>query len=527
MTEDKEVAYLNWDDGKALAHMNDSVQAYDGIQKASGFNSMYGPRTFNDISTNLSIKSDFNREDYNRYRPSEAVPCDINGIIQMCMKAYDRIGLVRQAIDLMGDFACQGINLVHPNKKIEKFYQKWFKKVNGSDRSERFLNMFYRAGNVVVYRLDGKIQVSMVEDWRKAYGADADLEFEKINTSSRVIPAKYVFYHPLSVDVIGSPLSTFSGKPFYALKINAELRSSYHALRSTVQRSPEASIVLNNIPQNISDVLKNGGNYVSLDQEKISAYHYKKDDWQVWANPMLYSVLDDLIHLEKLKLADSAALDGAISNIRLWNLGIIDTANPNNSIMPTRVAINKLRNLLANNVGGGTLDLIWGPELKFTESNSQVHHYLGPEKYVNTLSNIYVGLGIPPVLAGGTKDGGFTNNYITIKTLVERLEYGRGVLVQFWNGEIERVQKAMGFRFPAQVTFDKLVLSDEAAEKKLLMDMVDRDLISVETLRNKFDIPNEIEEIRIKRDEQKRGTNVPHKASPFHNPQQEDRKSVV
>ena len=49
----------------------------------------------------------------------------------MCMSAYDRVGIIRNVIDLMADFAGQGINIVHPNKRIEKFFRAWFKKVNG------------------------------------------------------------------------------------------------------------------------------------------------------------------------------------------------------------------------------------------------------------------------------------------------------------------------------------------------------------------------------------------------------------
>ena len=87
--------------------------------------------------------------------------------------------------------------------------------------------------------------------------------------------------------------------------------------------------------------------------------------------------------------------------------------------------------------------LVWGPELLFTESNSQVYRFLGSEKYQPVLTNIYAGLGIPPTLTGmASTGGGFTNNYISLKTLVERLEYGRGVLSDFWNQEIEIVQKA-------------------------------------------------------------------------------------
>ena len=66
--------------------------------------------------------------------------------------------------------------------------------------------------------------------------------------------------------------------------------------------------------------------------------------------------------LEKMKLADLAALDGAISNVRLWRIGDLD-----HKIIPTKAAINKLRDILASNVGGGTMDLVWGPEIDFKE----------------------------------------------------------------------------------------------------------------------------------------------------------------
>ena len=80
----------------------------------------------------------------------------------------------------------------------------------------------------------------------------------------------------------------------------------------------------------------------------------------IWANPMVNAIIDDIMMLEKMKLADMSALDGAISNIRLWRLG-----NLEHKILPNKGAIYKLRNILASNVGGGTMDLVWGPEIDF------------------------------------------------------------------------------------------------------------------------------------------------------------------
>ena len=204
-------------------------------------------------------------------------------------------------------------------------------------------------------------------------------------------------------------------------------------------------------------------------------------------SPLVYAILDDIIMLEKMRLADLSALDGAISNIRLWTLGSLD-----HKILPNKTAINKLRNILASNVGGGTMELVWGPELTYTESNSQVYKFLGSEKYTSVLNSIYAGLGVPPTLTGmAGNGGGFTNNFISLKTMVERLQYGRDQLTKFWQKEVEFVRKAMGFRKPAHVTFDQMSLSDEAAEKNLLIQLADRDIISHETILESFkEIPS-------------------------------------
>jgi hypothetical protein len=188
-------------------------------------------------------------------------------------------------------------------------------------------------------------------------------------------------------------------------------------------------------------------------------------------------------------------------------------------ILPNRGAIDKLRNILASNVGGGTMDLVWGPEIDFKESNTQVYKFLGSEKYEPVLNSIYAGLGIPPTLTGiAGQSGGFSNNFISLKTLIERLEYGRDLLKQFWQKEVEYIQKSMGFKTPPTLHFEHMLLSDEAAEKNLLVQLADRDIISIETLRNRFGELNDIEESRVIGESKKREKGkIPPKADPYHN----------
>ena len=128
--------YLTWGNdqerSKAYEASADTVHAYDGIQKSFA----YDNRTFLDIEPSRSVRPSFHKGSYTAFRPGEAVPTKQKRIIKMCMQAYDKVGIIRNVIDLMGDFASQGITLVHPNKTIERFYRKWFEQIGGLDRSE-------------------------------------------------------------------------------------------------------------------------------------------------------------------------------------------------------------------------------------------------------------------------------------------------------------------------------------------------------------------------------------------------------
>jgi hypothetical protein len=453
MSDDIEM--ITWQDGDfhskadAISKFSENVDSYTGLPKTQG--STY--RHFIDIEPNRSVKPGFTSRDYYAFRPDEAVPSQQRKIIKMCMEAYDKVGIIRNIIDLMGDFGSQGIQIVHRDKSVEKFYQQWFKSVNGKERSERFLNNLYKTGNVIIYRSYAKV-TPQLNDYMKALSNDIRVEVPNVDKNK--IPWRYNFFNPLTVKVKDGNLSLFMGLQNYTITTNAFFD------KFTAGDIP--SHVLDTLPPNIKQSLVRGEKDVPLDPERVSVFYYKKDDWKQWANPMIYAILDDIIMLEKMRLADLSALDGAISNIRLWTLG-----NLEHKILPNKAAINKLRDILASNVGGGTMELVWGPELSFKESSSEVYKFLGSEKYTSVLNSIYAGLGVPPTLTGmATNGGGFTNNFISLKTLVERLQYGRDQLVRFWEKEIEIVRQAMGFRYKAHIHFDQMTLSDEAAEKNLM-----------------------------------------------------------
>ena len=150
------------------------------------------------------------------------------------------------------------------------------------------------------------------------------------------------------------------------------------------------------------------------------------------------------------------------------------------------------------------MDLVWGPDIELLESKTNVHQFLGEGKYTPHLNSVYAGLGIPPTLTGTFGAAGTTNNFISLKTLTQRLQYGRDMLARFWEQEIVALQKAMGFKAPAFIEFDRMDLSNEDAEKALLIQLADRNLISDELIQAKFDINPNIEKARITKENRRR-----------------------
>lgn len=489
------------------------LDEYCIVQKNTHLHSIAHQFSFTNIDSNISGKQGFGRDNYDWFRSKEAIPQKRKDIMQFCQTAYESFGIIHNIIDLMGDFACQGISLVHPNPKIEKIYQNWFDTVKGRERSERFLNILYRLGIVATYRSTAKFRKKDVERLLVAKGeADSEIQIP-VDIDKNEVPVKYTFLNPACIEVFGNDLASFTSEPIYGLRISDMVKRKIVAPTDNLEKE-----IIMKLPKAILDAAKNGNTLVRLDENRTSFYHYKKDDWAPYGLPMIYPVLRDIIMLEKLKLTDMAACDGAISTVRLWTIGSLEK-----EIAPTPAAISKLASILTNNTGGGTFDLIWGPELTFKESQSNIHQFLGKDKYEPTLNAIFAGLGIPPTLTGTTQAGGLSSNFISLKTLIERLEYGRSILQQFWEQEIRLVQKALGISSPAIIKFDRMTLSDESSERALLVSLVDRDIISGATVLERLGEIPEIEQSRIKKEYKMRDSEkMPEKAGPYHNADAKD-----
>ena len=495
---------------KALSNLNMALDEYIGYSQ-SNRRMRFDPTSVG--GGGVSGRYEFTNADYESWRPNEGSQFSSAKEAQIYSDAaYHKHGLIKNVIDLMGDFGSQGLRLVCKSRRQQKFWDAWWTQVKGEERSERALNILYRLGTVVCRVQTATLSVAVEKKMFSAAGAaDIDLKNDSFSMEKREIPWRYNFLHPATVEVVGGPLASFVGKKNYAIRLPAKMRRIINN-----PKKPEEKELVASLPSDIIEAAKNNLP-VMLEQAKTEVMFYKKDDWEDMPYPIISSLAIDISIYEKLKLADRAALDGAISNIRIFKLGSLD-----HKIMPTDLVAAKLANILESNTEAGTIDLIWGPDIELIESKTAVHQFLGKGKYEPTMEALYAGLGVPQTLTGTISASGTTNNFISLKTLIERLKYGRDRLIEFWDKQIKIVQKAMGFAQPAVLEFDRMNLGDEASEKALLIQLADRNLISDELLQRLFGNDPDMEAVRIKREEKQRSSGrKPPKAGSFHDAQQD------
>jgi hypothetical protein len=505
---------LTWSTAKERA----KVLASLGSETVSGrrdLRSATASSRYKDILPNQSIRDIFTQQDYDWFRRNEMTPKAQKATIGACMWAYEDNPIANNVINMMADFASRGIRLSCKTKRYQNIYRYWFnQKVNGKERSEAFLRMFYKAGQTPVIRRTAKLKLKdikkLMETRRKKRAiakADQDGLAPEVTPDKNEIPIGYTILDPLLLEPVGSYFGHLSMTPKFGIGIDDELRRIINNPKTDNDYE-----IYNLTPQYIKDAIANKKKIAPLDPDKFSIFFYKKDDTRVFANPMCKSILASLITLKKMELADNCALDGAIGKVRIFQLGDLD-----HQIVPGPGIISQFEDMLLNMTPGGTLDLVTGLPVKIMETSTDQVNFLGMAKYTKCLTDIYAGLGVPPSLTGGGKEGGLTNNFISMKTLLERLQYGRDTLITFWAEECRLFQEAMGIPEPAEIEFDLMSLSDESAEKTLWLDMLDRNVISIESFQERMKLISDLENSRLNKEyrKQKAGS-VPPKASPFH-----------
>lgn len=427
----------------------------------------------------------------------------------MAVECYKSFGVIKNVIDLMCNFASEGITVQHPRKNIRRFYQRWFEIADIPGRIKDILRAYYKTSNVFIYTTFGDIDKAAYDRMRSTKGSDFyprsfsdtsdpsnDEKLEEIDeqlkkpAEKRQIPWRYTLLNPFQMELIGSKYFGEQKWVFVLDEITASAADSKKARKESV---PESAIeYLDRSDINIPPEFKKlrNGRVVELDQGKLWTLHYMKDDHEDWADPMVWPVINDVIYKNKLRAMDMSVCDSVINAITVFKIG-----NLKEGFVAPPEHYDKLSELLRT--PSAAMTMVWNDALEIESNYPPVEKILGVQKYESVDRDILAGLGISEVIVNG-RGGNYSSSFLSVRTLLERLEEGRREVEKWLNKQLRMIAAIMGHRDVPTVKFGQMSLRDEQAEKQLVLGLLDRNVISIEAVHEMFGFNFDVERERLK-----------------------------
>jgi hypothetical protein len=416
--------------------------------------------------------------------------------IASCREAYENSGIIGNVIDLMVDFALEGFTIFHENKPIQRFYQQWATLVGLYDVSEQILKSYFRDGTVPVLSFNGKIRKNEFNKLQKAIAQSSKNQnlFVDDDSETKVIPYAYNVLDVLNLEKNGSELF---GSVRYEYSISADDQNILQNPKTEADKIAVERLKLS-LSESDFNHLKNSGKLI-LPNNRLKIISYKKDSFKRFANPMLWRVIDDVKFKKLLRDMDVSVAENVLNVLTIISLGDTRKGYP-----PTKAMFERFAALLKKPPKSKTF--LWNDLVDVKQVYPPVEKILGKEKYEQVDADIRAGLGIAEVILNG-EGTNFANSFLSVKTLLERLKGGRNELMQWLMAEVISVAKSMKFKKPAWIKMRNMTLTDEEAEKRLLLDLVDRGMVSYQTCVERFGENFEIEVQRMKEEDSFRKRN--------------------
>jgi hypothetical protein len=472
-------------------------EGLEKLGKAMASQDMAVAGFYSNLEEGISVRPPFTRHTYERFRPGERIPEKDDDIMTSCRDAYQSVGVIRSVVDLITETAVEGLEIVSENEGITNFFKSWSQNVNLRERAERFANYFVVEGNVVVRKKIGKIDIPTARRMKRGSAA----------TKNVSIPIGYIFYDPQTIRLIGGPLAIFADYKKWGVKVsNAQMQT----LKDAYAKDSE---IVDKLPAEIKEIIMSKGilaeTLIPIPHDEVWVAHYKKKDSEVWAKSFIFSILHDVIYNEKLRLAKISALDSWYNSIRIWKLG-----DHKEEILPDSGSIVKLAKILENHTGGN-LDIIWDSMLTYEQFFPPIEKL---ENFKENYESMLLGLGVHQTLIGGTGSTG-GDSFVGLRNLMKRIDCVRRAMNDWITNEIDEVCDVMGFQDRPKVRFNNDNLFDQPSYFKLLVELVDRGVVSNETAVTKIGEMWDIEKSRIKSEEEARkNKEMPEKLGPFIQP---------
>ena len=208
---------------------------------------------------------------------------------------------------------------------------------------------------------------------------------------------------------------------------------------------------------------------IELDSEKLIYSFYKKQDYEPFAIPFGYPVLDDINFKLELKQIDQAICRTIENVILLITMG----AEPDKGGINPR-NMEAMQSLFKNESVGRVLVSDYTTKAQFVIPD--IGKVVGPSKYEVINNDIKEGL--QNVIVG---DERYSNTQVKAKIFLERLEESRNAFIHdFLQPQVKMICQNLGFRKYPTVKFEQTDIKDEVQLQRVATRLMELGIITPE-----------------------------------------------
>jgi hypothetical protein len=384
---------------------------------------------------------------------------NVRDTIELCQKAYANIAVFRNAIDVMSEFANSNIYLEGGTQNSRDFVYKWFERINLWNLKDQYFREYYRSGNIFLYRVDGTFSQSDFDKITKIYGSDLSLKPGNL-------PVKYILLNPY--DIVATKGSSFE------TGLYEKILSEYDIERLKNPKTEYDQQVYEALSDDTKEKIRTGkynsdGIRIKLDPGNLVYSFYKKQDYEPFAIPFGYPVLDDINFKLELKQIDQAICRTIENVILLITMG----AEPDKGGINPR-NMEAMQNLFKNESVGRVLVSDYTTKAQFVIPD--IGKVVGPSKYEVINNDIKEGL--QNVIIG---DERYSNTQVKAKIFLERLEESRNAFVyDFLQPQVKMICQNLGFRKYPTVKFEQTDIKDEVQLQRVATRLMELGIITPE-----------------------------------------------
>jgi len=382
---------------------------------------------------------------------------NIRDAVILCQKAYYNFAIFRNTIDLMTEFSASNIYFTGGSSKSRNFFEALFRKINITDIQDKFFREYYRSGNVFIYRFDTKVKDEDVNKITQTFGLTS-------SNAAVNLPSKYIILNPSDIQIAGT--INFAQRKYYKILTDYELE------RLKSPKTDEDKEVLNSLPPETQKLIKGktiGILTIPLEADRISAAFYKKQDYEPFAVPMGFPVLEDINWKAEMKKMDMAVTRTMQQSVLLITMG--DT--PDNGGINQK-NLEAMQSLFENQSVGRVLIADYTTKAQFVIPD--IGSLIGPQKYEVVDRDIQIGLN--NILIGSEK---FANQSIKVQVFIERLKQARQTFInEFLVPEIRRISKDLGFKNYPIPNFEDIDLKDDVQYSRIYNRLVELGVLTPE-----------------------------------------------